>query len=125
MSELKDEILAIEKGFWMHADDPDFFADNIADEGISVIEPMGFIPKPQSVKMAADKPYRDVQMKDVILHQVSPDCVILAYHGQGSHDGDADPYRGSIASTYVRRDGRWQLVLTAHQPWKPEEQTAA
>jgi len=32
---------------------------------------------------------------------------------------------GSIASTYVRRDGRWQLALSAHQPWKPNGKTAA
>jgi hypothetical protein len=93
--------------------------------GISVIEPMGFIEKQQAVKMAADKPWKDVQMQDVVLHQVTPDCVIVAYHGQGRRDGDEAPHRSSIASTYVKRDGRWQLALTAHQPWKPGEQTAA
>jgi hypothetical protein len=45
MSGIADEILAIEKGFWMRVDDPRFFEENLADEGISVIEPMGFIEK--------------------------------------------------------------------------------
>jgi hypothetical protein len=125
MSELTDEILAIEKCFWTRADDPRMFEENLADAGISVIEPMGFIEKPQAVKMAADKPYRNVEMTDVIVHQVTPDCVILAYHGQASREGDEEPYRGSIASTYVKQDGRWQLALTAHQPWRPKEDAAA
>lgn len=119
MSQLADEILAIEKGFWTQADNPRYFEENVADDGISVIEPMGFIEKRQAVQMAADKPWKDVEMRDVQVRQVTPDCVILAYHGQGRHDGDEKPFQGSIASTYVKRDGRWQLAMTAHQPWTP------
>lgn len=52
-------------------------------------------------------------------------CIVLAYHGQGRHEGDNEPYRASIASTYVRRDGAWQLALTAHQPWKPNEKSGS
>lgn len=121
MSQVTDEILAIEKGFWTQADNPRYFEENVADDGISVIEPMGFIEKRQAVQMAADKPWKDVKMRDVHVQQVTPDCVILAYHGQGRHDGDEKPFQGSVASTYVKRDGRWQLALTAHQPWTPKE----
>jgi len=125
MSQLADEILAIEKGFWTQVDNPRFFEENLADEGLSVIEPMGFIRKRQAVQMTADKPYQDVEMTDVVLRQITPDCVILAYHGQGTRDGDKAPYRGSIASTYVKQNGRWQLALTAHQPWKPDAKADA
>lgn len=125
MSEIADEILAIEKGFWTRVDDPRFFEENLADDGISVIEPIGFIEKRKAVQMTADEPFQNVEMKDVVLHQVTPDCVILAYHGQGTPAGEEAPHRSSIASTYVRRNGRWQLALTAHQPWKPEDRTAA
>jgi len=125
LSQIADEILAIEKSFWTQADNPRFFEENLADEGISAIEPMGFIAKQQAVKMAADKPWKDVEMKDVVLQQVTPDCVIVAYHGQGTRDGDEAPHRSSIASTYVKRNGRWQLALTAHQPWRPAESTVA
>ncbi|MBA2253836.1 MAG: nuclear transport factor 2 family protein [Chloroflexi bacterium] len=120
MSKVTDEILALEKGFWTEADDPGFFEEHLADDAITVIEPMGFIQKHQAMAMPAEKPWQDVEMTDVTVRQLTPDCVIVAYHGQGRHEGDEAPYRGSIASTYVRRDGRWQLVLTAHQPWKPD-----
>jgi hypothetical protein len=77
--------------------------------------------KQQGLQMIADKPWKNVEMTDVQMREPIPDCVILAYHGQGSHEGDDERYRGSIASTYIKRDGRWQLTLTAHQPWKPND----
>jgi hypothetical protein len=121
MSATTDRILSIEKGFWTKADQPSYFADNIADAGITVLEPVGFIDKPKSVEMAADAPWTDVEMLDVQVREVTPDCVILAYHGRAKRASDGKPYAGSIASTYVRNDGAWQLALTAHQPWAPDQ----
>ncbi len=120
MSEDTDQVIALERKFWTHANDPAFFQETVADDGISVIEPMGFIEKPQAVQYAAQgQPFKDVKFKDLLVRELTPDCVILVYHGQGWGDGGEEPYRGSICSTYVKRDGRWQLALTAHQPWKP------
>lgn len=124
MTEITDEILVLEKRFWTEADNPGQFRDHVADEAIMVIEPMGFIDKQQFVAMPAEKPWIDVEMSDVRVRQLSPDCVILAYHGQGRHEGDEEPYRGSIASVYLKRDGKWQLALSSHQPWKPAESGA-
>ena len=124
MSATTDEILALEKRFWTEADNPRSFDENAANELITVLEPMGFIDKQQGLKMMADKPWNEVEMTEVQVHQPTPDCVVLAYHGQGSREGDDHLQRSSIASTYIRRDGRWQLVLTAHQPWKPKDESA-
>ena len=120
MSTDTDEVLALERRFWTEADNPDFYREHMADDCLTVIEPMGVIDKSKAVSMTADKPWQDVEFTDVNARQVAPDCVIVAYHGQGRHEEDAEPYRGSIVSTYLRREGRWQLVLSAHQPWKPE-----
>lgn len=120
----KADILAIERGFWTHADDPRYFEDHYADDGMTVLEPMGVIGKETAVGMTADSPWTDVEMTDVEIREITPDLVVLAYHGVGRRDDDEAPYRGSIASSYVRRDGRWQLVLTAHQPWKPAGDSA-
>jgi uncharacterized protein DUF4440 len=125
MSQLTDEILALEKGFWTQTHNPRFFEENMVEGGISVIEPIGFIEKDQAVQMAGDKPFQDVELRDVHIQQLTPDCVILAYHGQGQREGQEKPFQGSIASTYVLRDGRWQLALTAHQPWKPNGKKAS
>jgi len=45
------EILAIEKGFWTEAHDPRYLEENMADDAINVIEPMGFIDKQHAVRV--------------------------------------------------------------------------
>ena len=120
MSATTDEVLAIERGFWTQATDPGYYQTNIADRALSVIEPLGFIEKEQAVSWPAEEPWTDIEMLDVQAREMTPDCVIVAYHGRGRRAGADKPYEGSIASTYVRLDGRWQLVLTAHQPWVPK-----
>jgi hypothetical protein len=120
MTSTTDEVVAIERGLWTQANDPAYFAEHVAEGGLSVIEPMGFVEKAQLIKMPAEKPWTKVDMLDVEVRQITPDCVILAYHGRGSRAGDEKPYEGSIASTYCRIDGTWQLSLSAHQPWTPK-----
>ncbi len=115
-----DDVLAIEKGFWTQADQPEYFERHVADGGLIVIEPMGFLEKRQAVAMPADAPWSDVEMSDVESRQITPDCVILAYHGRGVRKGDAKPYEGSIASTYILQEGAWRLALSVHQPWVPK-----
>ena len=120
MSKSADEIVQVEKGFWSRSNDPDYFAANIANDAVTVIEPMGFIEKPMAVESAKGaKPFSDVEFKDVIVREIAPDVAMLVYHGQGTR-AEGKPYLGSICSVYVKRDGRWQSVLTAHQPWKPD-----
>jgi len=120
MSKSADEIVQVEKGFWSRSNDPAYFAANIADDAVTVIEPMGFIEKPMAVESTKGaKPFTDVQFKDVIVREIAPNVAMLVYHGQGV-SVDGKPYQGSICSVYVRRDGRWQSVLTAHQPWKAD-----
>lgn len=121
MSKATDEVMALEKGFWTEGD-AQFFERNFADDGITIFEPMGFIEKAQAVQSAGDEAWREVQMKDVVVREVTPDVIVVAYHGSGRR-GDKDPYHVSIGSTYVRLDGRWQLALTAHQPWKPDQES--
>lgn len=120
MSKVIDEVIAIERGFWTNANKPEYFEEHLAEKAISVIEPMGFIDKSQVIKMPAEKPWKEVEMLDVQAREVSPDCVIVAYHGKGRRDGDKEPYLGSIASTYIRDAGHWRLAISAHQPWTPK-----
>ncbi len=119
---LTDEILAIERRFWTESDDPDTFRELVADGGLSVIEPMGAIEKDQAISMTAEAPWTDVEMTDVVVHAITSDVAILTYHGSARQAKEGTPYRGSIASTYVRIGGRWQLAMTAHQPWEPKAQ---
>ena len=46
MSKITEEVIAIERGFWIRSNDPQYFAEHPADDGVTVIEPMGFTEKP-------------------------------------------------------------------------------
>jgi len=121
MSTSTDEIVQVEKGFWSRSNDAAYFAANIADDAVTVIEPMGFIEKPMAVESTKGaEPFTEVEFKDVIVREIAPNVAMLVYHGQGARAG-GKPYHGSICSVYVKRDGRWQSVLSAHQPWKAGE----
>jgi len=121
MSKDSDEVVSLERKFWTDGNDPTFFQEAMADKGIAVIEPMGFIEKPQAVAMSAKgHAFTDVVFKDLIVRELTPDCVALVYHGQGRSVGADQPFQGTVCSVYVKRSGRWQLALTVHQPWKPE-----
>ncbi len=123
MSTATDEVLALERRLWGEANSPDFFRRAIADGGLSVIEPMGAIPKEMAVQAAGQgERWVDLDMRDLVANEVTPDCVVLAYHARAKRESDGTPYRGSIASTYVRIDGQWQVAMTCHQPWNPPEQ---
>lgn len=120
MSTATDEVVAIERRFWADANAPDFYRQAIADGGLSVIEPMGLIEKEMAVQAAGQgEAWTDVELLDLVAREMTPDCVIVAYHGRARRASDGSPYHGTIASTYVRRDGSWQLAMTCHQPWKP------
>ena len=121
MSRAAESVIELEKQFWTRANDPVFFERSMADDGLAVFEPMGFVEKQQAMEMAEKgKPFVNVEMRDVQIQELTDDCVVLSYHGQGRRDGDQEPYRGTMCSVYVKRDDRWQLATTVHQPWNPD-----
>lgn len=122
MTHTSDEVLAMERRFWEAGGDPGFFESAMDDQAITVMEPMGFISKGQAVEMSRQgEGWVDVQMQDVNVVELTPDCVAIAYHGKAKGSKSGRPYAGSISSVYVRRDGHWKLGMTSHQPWHSDE----
>jgi len=121
MATKKEKVIALEKDFWEKSDSPEFFKEAFADEGLTIMEPYGFIEKDAAVEMSGQsKPFKKVKMHDVEVRELTPDCIAIAYHGEGQREGEKEPYRASISSVYVHRKDKWQLALTTHQPWSPE-----
>lgn len=117
----RHEVVDVEREFWDRSNDPEFFTKALTDDAITVFEPMGFVTKEQGVEEAKQSPgWTDVNMQDVEVREITPDVVAVVYHASAKKKGTDEPYLGSIASVYVKRDGRWQLALTSHQPWKRE-----
>lgn len=75
MSKDTDEVIALERRFWTETNDPRLFREVMADDGIAVIEPMGVIDKAKAVEYSAQgKPFRDVELTDVVIRQPTPDA---------------------------------------------------
>jgi hypothetical protein len=121
----KDEIIQLEKSFWERANDPDFFRERFADDGLAIMEPSGgYFDKDQAIEMSSKgKAFKNVRMDDIHVKELTPECVALAYHGEGIPEGTNEPYRGSICSIYVRRNGGWQLAVSDHHRREPEDKS--
>lgn len=116
-----DNILELEKQLWSGSTDASTYDRLMTEDSISVMEPMGFIPKAQAVdgtKQSAG--WDDVQLTDVKVIELTPDCQAIAYHGSAKSKKDGSLYNGSILSVWVKRDGEWKMAATSHQPWKKE-----
>jgi hypothetical protein len=83
---------------------------------------MGFIDKKNALEMSAgSEAWKDLEIDDLHVVELTPDCIAVAYHGQAKSSKSEKPYKGSICSVYVKRNGHWQLGVSSHQPWKPEK----
>lgn len=60
-------------------------------------------------------PWSTHELHDVTELRPSPDVGVVHYRATARRDGD-DEYAALVASTYVRRDGGWRLVLHQHTP---------
>jgi|SRR5579862_5194217 len=111
----QQELLQVERGFWNG--DPGFFEEHMDERAISVIEPMGFVEKEAAVKAAEQaEGWKDLEIRDVKTIELTPESAAIAYHAEARTPA-GKPYRASINSVYVKRNGSWKLALTSHQPW--------
>ena len=116
MNKAEQQVVAIEERFWHESNNPDFFKKVFAEDGVTVIEPMGIIEKPQAVEMSKESPgWENVEIEGVRTLQITPDCIGVVYHGKAQKKGTGEPYQAAIVSVYAKRDDNWQLVLTSHQ----------
>ena len=111
---LREELLNLERGFWKATDDPAYYREHMADDGIAVFAaPAGFMNKDQAVASTTggsdDMRWDNVELNDVRAVVIADDVIGLTYTAEAMH-GD-EPYSANATSIYVQRDGRWQLVL--------------
>lgn len=117
MGAAKDEVIRLERRLWDEANNPAAYRQLMTDDQISVIEPMGVVPKAQALELAVKAPsWRDVEMTDLEARELAPNCVVLTYRGSARRGDGGEGYRARISSVYVHRQGRWQLGFTQHQP---------
>lgn len=113
---LESTILDLERRFWAAAGDPDFYREWLADDGVMAFH-IGVLDKGAVVDaMSGVSEWASFTIDDPVLTRVSDDVVALTYTTEAFGDGDDEPYRAAITSVYVRRDGRWLLILHHQSP---------
>ena len=113
---LLSEIVGLERRFWEAADDPDFYRERFADEGIVALE-RGLLDKPAVLEAAASaKPWERHTMSDVRLVEISEGVIALSYRAAAERNGGNHRYDATVSSVYTRRFGAWTLVLHQQTP---------
>jgi hypothetical protein len=116
---LREQLLTLEEGFWNATQDPDYYEEHMADDGIAVFgEPSGVLHKEQAVAETrkTDGPmWSNTRLEDAKVTQLASGVVVLTYKGSALRGGQ--PYSAYCSSVYVDHGGRWKLAL--HQQSVP------
>jgi len=110
-----DELLDLEHGFWRAADDPAFYEEHVADDALFVL-PVGTYDRATTIgSIQQSEPWAAHELSEVRYVDLSGDSGALVYRARASRAGQGE-YRALITSVYVRRDGRWLLLLHQQTP---------
>jgi len=77
----------------------------------------GFVlDKAESIRaISGAPPWLSFELDDVRVIGATPEGATVVYHATAQRERGA-PYRALMASVYVRREGRWRLVLHQQTP---------
>jgi hypothetical protein len=118
---LRDELFAIEKGFWTGGEQ--HFLDHV-DERCMLVFPNNArgVHKRAEVAASARDPKRwsDLRIADAALHRPTDDAAFISYEARAKRES-GEPYRALIGSGYVRRDDGWKLAFHQHSALEPEQ----
>ena len=117
-SSLAAELLDLETQYWQAMKDKDVeTAMRLTDEDCIVAGSQGVarLNRQALSSMLESAPYilHDFELKDAEVRELSDDVAILAYtvHEELTVDGKPVKLDAADASTWVRRNGRWQCAL--------------
>ena len=111
---MEHPVVGLEDGFWRAAGDGAFYQAHMAVDGVCVL-PVGVLDRDETIgAIAQAESWRRWEMRDVRLVELTGDVVTLVYRVEA--DRGEEPYRAFVASTYVRRDGDWLLVVHQQTP---------
>ena len=108
----REAIVALERQFW--TSDAAFHEAHVTDDCLMVFPGAGIMTREAALAGLRTTPrWREVVMDDVHVVTLTRDVVVLVYTAAARRDGMEAPYRASVSSTYVAREGAWRLA--AHQ----------
>ena len=117
MESAASEIEELERRGWEALSGPDgaaFYEDAMADDGLMVFPGM-VMDKPIAVSIIREvQPWSTFELREV---RVSGDdsAALVTYRAKAQRVGEPE-YEAVMSSVYVRRDGRWLLLLHQQSP---------
>ena len=113
------ELEGLERRGWEALSGPDgaaFYADLMADDGVMVFPGMVLDRHRTLRAIAAEPPWSEFDLSDLRVIEAGPDSGVVVYRANARRAGEA-PYHALMSTAYVRRDGRWRLVLHQQTPF--------
>jgi len=122
---VREDLIALEEGFWNAFGNPDFYREHMADEGIAVFgEPTGVMGKEQAIaetEKTDGAMWSNTRIEDARVTPLASGVMALTYKGSAERGGQ--PYSAYCTSVYVDHGGKWKLAL--HQQSTPMQVPAA
>lgn len=118
---MKQDISELERQGWQALSSErsaavDFYAELLTDDAVMVF-PGGMVLKGKEAVLdsLASQPWESFEIADEQVVSLSEEVATLIYKVTAQRAGSA-PYTALISSTYVQRNGAWQLALHQQTP---------
>jgi hypothetical protein len=111
--DLKEELLALERGFWSAATDPGYYEEHVSADGIMVFPyGVGAMTKPQILYTirANDEEWDSYEFADVKVVSLGAEAAVITYKAVAAR-AQGDDFKAFVSSTYLRDDGGWLLAF--------------
>lgn len=115
------DLLALERSGWdalsTSGDAAARFYDENLDTEVLMLLPGGIVldDREEVVESMRGAPWSAFELSDERVLELSDESAVVAYRATAQRDG-GDPYTALFNSTYVRKDGRWLLVVHQQTP---------
>lgn len=115
-----DELIDLERRGWESLCDrtgADFYGRIMTDDGVMVLANGAVLDRDAVAASLNDAPpWARFDLEGERLVTLGADAASLVYLGTAHRDGDEEPFRAAMSSTYVRDGGSWRLALYQQTP---------
>jgi ketosteroid isomerase-like protein len=113
----RDELLALEEGFWRAAGSRDSYAAHLADDAVHVFPGWGVTGDTERVLQAVEsvEPWETFSIDDLRFVDLGDRAAALVYTAHAQRSGQ-DEYVAAMTSVYRRADDGWTLVIHQQTP---------
>jgi uncharacterized protein (TIGR02246 family) len=117
MSEMAREVEELERRGWEALSGPDgaaFYDDAMADDGLMVFPGMVMDKSTAIATIREVQPWATYELAEVRV-AVDANAALITYRAKAQRASQPE-YEAVMSSVYVRRDGRWLLLLHQQSP---------